>query len=79
MATVHVRTNTDPHSEHHSGLLHLKVGLLRLKASRIHEALTCSRIARDHYAWRPFRSAKNDGYAVPWIASDCAIASTDCP
>ena len=32
MATVHVGANADPHTEHHSGLLHLKVGLFRLKA-----------------------------------------------
>jgi hypothetical protein len=36
MATVHVGTNTDPHSEHHSGVLQLKVGLLRWRPSRIH-------------------------------------------
>ena len=32
MATVHVRANADPHTEHHCGLLHLKVGLFRLNA-----------------------------------------------
>src|SRR5262245_12476949 len=32
MATVHVGANADPHTEHHAGLLHRKVGSFRLKA-----------------------------------------------
>jgi hypothetical protein len=45
MATVHVGTNTDPHSEHHSGLLHLKVGLLRGSSSSLAWGLVISSVS----------------------------------
>ena len=57
MATVHVGANADPHTEHHSGLLHLKVGLFRLNAVGHPRRPTCSLIAPDDYAWRSHPSA----------------------
>ena len=50
MATVHVGANTDPHTEHHSGLRHVKVGLFRLTVVGIPDAPTCSLIAPDNDA-----------------------------
>ena len=62
MATVHVGANADPHTEHHCGLLHLKVGLFRLNAVGHPRRPTCSLIARDDYAWRSLPSATERRY-----------------
>jgi hypothetical protein len=44
-------------TEHHSDLLHSKVGLFRLTAVGHPRRPTCSLIARDDYAWRSLPSA----------------------
>jgi hypothetical protein len=67
-------------TEHHSGLLHLEVGLFRLKAVGHPRRPTCSLIARDDYARRSLPSATERSFRrTRGRPSGLAMAATYCP